>query len=76
MNFQAFFLVATYGEGEPTDNAVKFYNWLKSEDRTNECLNKLKFSVFGLGNSQYEHYNAMGKNVSKYLEKCGGKLIY
>ena len=32
----------------------------------------LSGSVFGLGNKQYEHYNAMGKATNKFLEKLGG----
>ena len=26
------FLMATYGEGEPTDSAVEFYEWLIDDD--------------------------------------------
>lgn len=62
-----FFLVATYGEGEPTDNAVEFYNYL---DEATESLS-FKFSVFGLGNSTYEFYNAMGKKADERLESLG-----
>ena len=43
--------MATHGEGEPTDNAVEFYNWLKSKDREEDELKNLQFSVFGLGNT-------------------------
>ena len=66
------FLVATYGEGEPTDNAQEFYNWLSAESERagDECAN-LQFAVFGLGNSQYEFFNAMGKQFDKYLAQYG-----
>lgn len=74
----ALFIMATYGEGEPTDNAAKFFKWLKNTDDAipDNYLSKLKFSVFGLGNRQYEHYNRMGKLVNTNLEKFGGKRLY
>lgn len=68
------FVVATYGEGEPTDNAKDFYDWLMSEEA--ESLNNLQYTVFGLGNKTYEHYNHMGKQFNKRLEELGAKRIY
>lgn len=65
-----FFLLATYGEGEPTDNAIDFINFLDNEADT---LSTLRFSVFGLGNSTYEFYNAIGKKVNQKLEDVGGE---
>lgn len=53
------FLVATYGEGDPTDNARSCYEWLKNEGKEKD-LDGLTYAVFGLGNTQYEHYNSMG----------------
>jgi NADPH-ferrihemoprotein reductase len=52
----AIFLMATYGEGEPTDNAVEFYREIgNSESELSEdALGELKYTVFGLGNRQYE----------------------
>lgn len=92
---RAIFLSSTYGEGEPTDNAVAFARFLKQEglsdsdgeDSTTEekkgednldistCFAGLEFSVFGLGNKQYEHYNAMGKLIDKHLDRLGGCRI-
>jgi NADPH-ferrihemoprotein reductase len=73
----AIFLMATYGEGEPTDNAARFVKWLKNEDESvdSSFLSNVEFTVFGLGNRQYEHYNRMGKLTNKLLEKLGGKRV-
>lgn len=74
------FVLATYGEGEPTDNAVEFYEFITGEDVSFEGgndppLSNLNFVAFGLGNNTYEHYNSMVRNVNKALEKLGAHRI-
>ena len=71
------FLAATYGEGEPTDNSNEIVQLLKEKvlEKTHSCLQGLEFCVFGLGNRQYEHYNAMGKFFDEMLDKLGGTRI-
>ena len=79
----AFFILATYGEGEPTDNAVEFYEFITGEDVSlsqgasvdEKPLASLKFVAFGLGNNTYEHYNSMVRKVNAALEKLGGTRI-
>ncbi|RDW80664.1 NADPH-cytochrome P450 reductase [Coleophoma crateriformis] len=76
----AMFVLATYGEGEPTDNAVDFYEFITGEDvsfanASEPALGNLKYVAFGLGNNTYEHYNSMVRNVSAALQKLGGQLI-
>lgn len=72
------FVVATYGEGEPTDSAFQFYEFLTGEDvefSGGSSLGNLKYVVFGLGNSTYEHYNAVGRKINTTLESLGAKRI-
>ncbi|KAJ5329676.1 Oxidoreductase FAD/NAD(P)-binding [Penicillium brevicompactum] len=79
----AFFVLATYGEGEPTDNAVDFYQFLTGEDVAFESgatgedspLSSLKYVTFGLGNNTYEHYNSMVRQVDAALTKLGAQRI-
>lgn len=75
---RAIFLMATYGEGEPTDNAISFTKWMKNADGAlgADTLTNLKFCVFGLGNKQYEHYNLMGKTTNTALEALGGTRMF
>lgn len=74
-----FFVMATYGEGEPTDNAVQLMQNLTDEsfEFTNgeHKLEGLKYVVFALGNKTYEHYNAIGRNVDAELTKMGAVRI-
>ena len=77
------FVLATYGEGEPTDNAVEFYEFISGDDVSfsegagvdEKPLANLKYVAFGLGNNTYEHYNSMVRNVTKSLDKLGAQRI-
>ncbi len=83
--------MATYGEGDPTDNAQAFYEWLQSGEADLSGVNYavstlliLNWSrinhlvlnqVFGLGNKTYEHFNAMAKYCDKRLGELGGTRV-
>ncbi|ENH71776.1 NADPH--cytochrome P450 reductase [Fusarium oxysporum f. sp. cubense race 1] len=72
------FVLATYGEGEPTDNAQDFYTYItggEDGDQPDADLQNVKYVAFGLGNSTYEHYNAMVRRVSKALDQLGAKNL-
>ncbi|CAN0516986.1 unnamed protein product, partial [Scytosiphon promiscuus] len=75
---KAIFLMATYGDGEPTDNAADFTTWLKNEtgELPSDYLGSVQCAVFGLGNKQYEHYNFMGKSTDEGLEKLGAQRMF
>lgn len=77
------FVMATYGEGEPTDNAVNFYEFItspdvefsKQESIEEAPLKNVHYVVFGLGNSTYEHFNSVGKTLDSTLEKLGATRV-
>ncbi|XP_051933449.1 S-adenosyl-L-methionine-dependent tRNA 4-demethylwyosine synthase TYW1 isoform X2 [Hippocampus zosterae] len=71
-NCVSVFLVSTYTDGQPTDNAEWFCKWLEEASTDfrygRTYLKGLRYAVFGLGNSLYAaHYNTVGKNVDKWL---------
>lgn len=70
----ALYLMATFGEGEPTDNAVPFWEWITESD-TEIDLQDHKFGVFGLGNRQYEHFCTIGIKLDELLGKFGGQRV-
>ncbi|XP_034276880.1 S-adenosyl-L-methionine-dependent tRNA 4-demethylwyosine synthase TYW1-like isoform X2 [Pantherophis guttatus] len=74
------FLVATYTDGKPTENAAWFCKWL--EEAANDFrvgkayLKGLRYAVFGLGNSVYaDHFNTVSRNVDKWLWMLGARRI-
>ena len=62
----AIFMVSTYGEGEPSDNLGEFWSWIGST--SNQPLAHLTYAAFGLGNSNYKHYNAVVDYVTNRLQ--------
>ncbi|KAK7755445.1 hypothetical protein SLS62_002673 [Diatrype stigma] len=69
----AIFILSTYGEGDPSDNASIFCDWLT---RTKESsLSSLRYAAFGLGNSDYQHYNRVVDQVAAGLQRCGAESL-
>ncbi|XP_014848907.1 PREDICTED: S-adenosyl-L-methionine-dependent tRNA 4-demethylwyosine synthase [Poecilia mexicana] len=74
------FLVATYTDGRPTQNAEWFCKWLEEASTDfrygNSFLKGLRYAVFGLGNSVYVgHYNTVGTNVDKCLWMLSARRV-
>ena len=64
---------STWGDGDPPDNAVDFWNHINSENHPR--LEKLQYSVLGLGDKNYLHFCAMGEKFDKRLEELGAKRL-
>eukprot|EP00443_Scrippsiella_acuminata_P069592 CAMPEP_0115434242 /NCGR_PEP_ID=MMETSP0271-20121206/33041_1 /TAXON_ID=71861 /ORGANISM="Scrippsiella trochoidea, Strain CCMP3099" /LENGTH=698 /DNA_ID=CAMNT_0002859659 /DNA_START=68 /DNA_END=2164 /DNA_ORIENTATION=+ len=69
-------VIATYGEGDPTDNAVEFFKWLKDESQSEDTLSGVQYTVMSLGNRQYVNFNACGRLADAKMEKLGATRIY
>ena len=65
-------VLATYGEGDPTDNSEAFYAFITEradDEDVTVSLSNLNYAVFGLGNSSYEKYNAVMRRIDGALRK-------
>jgi NADPH-ferrihemoprotein reductase len=70
-------LIATHGEGEPTDSSQEFIEWVENRDgKSANHLAGVEFAVFGLGDRTYQHFNRMGKLTQASLEKLGAHPIH
>ncbi|KAL4880480.1 hypothetical protein BJY04DRAFT_228564 [Aspergillus karnatakaensis] len=75
----AIFVLSTYGEGDPADNTIEFWDWLNSNDRNGEkkakIFSSLRYFAFGLGNSNYKFYNKVIDRVAEVLDAHGANAL-
>lgn len=67
-------ITSTYGEGEPPDNAKDFWSALSADSFPK--LTGIPFSVFALGDTNYEKFCQFGKDLDQRLEALGAKRIF
>ncbi|KAF7359431.1 Flavodoxin-like domain-containing protein [Mycena sanguinolenta] len=77
------FVTSVAGQGEPPQNGRTFFKALNAAvARGDQTLTKLRYTVFGMGDSHYwprpedvHYYNKPGKDLDARLEKLGGERI-
>jgi sulfite reductase alpha subunit-like flavoprotein len=72
---RAIFVVSTTGDGEPPANMRRFWRILLQKRLRTDSLSHLEFSVFGLGDSSYEKYNAAARRLRQRLLQLGAAEI-
>jgi NADPH-ferrihemoprotein reductase len=74
-NYFAIFIVSTYGEGDPSDNAVGLWEWIKRVSEEKTRLENLRYLAFGLGNSNYKYYNRVLDVVTDTFDAAGATAL-
>ncbi|KAF7338592.1 Flavodoxin-like domain-containing protein [Mycena venus] len=77
------FVTSVAGQGEPPQNGRTFFKALNAAvARGDQTLTKLRYTVFGMGDSHYwprpedvHYYNKPGKDLDARLEKLGGERV-
>ena len=72
----AVFVIATTGDGEAPETMLKSWKFLLRRDLPKNSLKGLNFSVFGLGDSSYDLFNAMAKKLTQRLLDLGATLFH
>jgi sulfite reductase alpha subunit-like flavoprotein len=76
----AVFILACFGQGEPTSNAEELYYWLIDGQRVGErdFFDKVNYLVFGLGQSQHypDRYQVVGKLFDSRLQELGAHRLF
>ncbi len=70
---QVVIISSTWGDGEPPDNAAKFWNWLKADSAPR--LENLNFAVLGLGDKNYSNFCGASKKFDERLTALGAKRL-
>ncbi|MCU7906468.1 MAG: assimilatory sulfite reductase (NADPH) flavoprotein subunit [Candidatus Thiodiazotropha sp. (ex Epidulcina cf. delphinae)] len=66
-------VISTQGEGEPPESARELFKYM--DGKKPPKLKGLKYAIFGLGDSSYEHFCQAGKDLDRLLKRQGAHAL-
>ena len=69
----AIFVVSTTGQGEPPLNMRGYWRGIMSKTLSKSIFSHLNFTVFGLGDSTYQHFNVVARKLWVRMKQLGGR---
>ncbi|HEY6773993.1 MAG TPA: sulfite reductase subunit alpha [Oxalicibacterium sp.] len=70
---RALFIVSTYGEGHPPDNAALFAGKTMHQTPT---LAHLHYGLLMLGDREYKHFCGFGRTLQGWLQSCAAQPLF
>ncbi|KAF4660290.1 hypothetical protein FOZ61_004117 [Perkinsus olseni] len=64
-------ILATTGEGDATDNAIKFDKYINHKSTPKDALSGVHYCIFGLGDLNYIQFNGMARRSDAAMQRVG-----
>lgn len=71
----AIFALCTSGQGDMPPSFKSYWTFLRRADLAADSLRRVRFGVFGLGDSSYPKYNFAAKKLFRRLEQLGAAPV-
>ena len=70
-----FIICSTTGNGDPPENACLFWRKIKNRTLPKTFFQNTQYFVVGLGDTNYNHFCRMGKNIYQRMKELGSKPL-